>query len=176
MKRITLVAILFGLTSCGGGSGGGNSSLDNTDQVLVTSNQSVEVYQDSLVRLNYPSDWTLNTFVADVSAVFTDPEQNEFGGNPTCSLVSEFGPETSLVEIADVNLELIFVESPEPAISFPTINGTAVVRIDGLANVLNQQIEITTQSAYEDGVFHQITCADVSFEETNLILNSMEIL
>lgn len=176
MKKLVLISAVFFLASCGGGSGGSSNSDDGP--VVVTSNQSVEIYQDSFVRLTYPSDWTLDTSDPNVSALFRAPEMTAAGGNPSCNINSIFAPGVTLLDAVDIGLEG-FLEDPEPEVSFLTINGTAMARVSGLIDLPQSAItvEATIQYAQQDDTVHQLTCgAGVSQEETNLILDSLEIL
>ena len=143
---------------------------------MVTSNESVELYQDSFLRLNYPSDWVLNTDIEGTSATFISPELSDLGGNPNCNVGSIFLPGASLVILVDVALEEIFVDNPEPDISFLTVNGTSMARISGFAAIGSQLVDVTAQYAFEDDTVHQLLCLDLTDEETDLFVNSMEIL
>lgn len=197
MKKIALVSVVWFLASCGGGSGGGNpdsvggsgvsgvsdvsgvsgvSDVSDVSLVTVTSNESVELYQDSFVRLNYPSDRTLNNEFDGTSAVFIAPEVSDLGGNPNCNISSSFLPGESLLILVDVALEEIFVENPQPDITFPTVNGTSMARISGFAGIGGQLVGVVAQYAYEDETVHQLLCIDLSEGDAEQLVNSVEIL
>lgn len=173
MKKFALISIVLFLASCGGGSSGDNP---DDDQVVITSNQPVEVFQNSFVRLNYPSDWTLDLDDPRVDAGFKAPEISPRGGNPTCALTSGSVPGESLVAAVDNYLNKVLLDDPEPEIKFLKVNGIEMARISGVFKASGQLVESTAQHAFKDDKAYQLLCAEVSDEETNLIMNSMEIL
>jgi len=158
-----------GLNELGNGSG---SSSNNITSETNPSNIDVTTFTTSLLQLNYPSDWTVDTSDSDIEAQFFSNKFNEFGGVNNCVLISDFAPGGSLLELTDVTLDL-FATTPMPDVSFVTVNGTSMSRISG--NLDQVPIQTDMQLAYEDSYIYAVLCFGLTPEELNVFFDSMNV-
>lgn len=177
MKLIKLgVFLLSGIlvAACGGG---GNSGINEGTVVQSQTPASFVRYADSRVQLFYPNNWLLNTS-GDFKAQFLAPEVNQFGGNDNCTLDYSFAPNSSLVELTDEVLDFAVADSPEPNVSFLTVNGIPASRINGFIRILEFSVPVEIQMMYRDSTAFVFICAagDANAQSARSILNSMELL
>ena len=171
----TAVACAAYLTGCGGGGGDGDDENDNRIITTPVSDRAISTYTDNFIRTNYPAEWTLNTSLSSVSAQFLAPEQTATGGNPNCTVDTVFEPGSTLTELTERTLTL-FNTDPEPVTNLVTVNGVEMTRSTGTITLFTFKSDATQQVAYEDDYFHTIVCFSTPQADTDLVLDSMELL
>ena len=76
-------------------------------------------YTDTFIQIDYPAEWTLNTNVNNVNAMFVSTEVSAAGGNVNSTVNTVFQPNSDLGTLTDEFLLLINFEST-PEMTFPT--------------------------------------------------------
>lgn len=162
------------LVSCGGG---GNSGSDDGVVVQSQTPASFVRFADSRVQLFYPDNWLLNT-PPEFAAQFLAPTENQFGGNDNCTLDYTLAPNSSLVELTDDVLEFAVSATPEPSVSFLTVNGRPAARVNGFVQVLTFSIPAKFQMMYEGNTGFLLVClgSEENAQTFQWIIDSMELL
>ncbi len=151
------------------GNTNGAGSSDNITSNTNQSNIDVTSYSTSLIRLNYPSDWIVDTSNDALDAQFLS---SAFGGS-NCGVGSTFAPGGSLLELTEAFVDL-FDAQPIPDVSFVTVNGTSMSRVSG--QIASAGTDGAAQLAYEDSYVHILFCVGLTPDELNVFFDSMEIL
>jgi len=190
LKFLVVVNCGFALVACGGGSGGEEpvvintqlpdpnvavafiSDSDTNSAPVIPDIPSLE-YVDSRISLRYPANWLVNPDGASTNSA----AQFSSGQVNNCAVDYTFDPSASVIESVGV-LNDLMDDSPEPQIDFLEINGVSAARIVGNVTIFGITIPTIGQTMHEDGWLHFVVCSEYGAgndDEFELILGTYTI-